>query len=152
MATPQTKPKDRTNLKNIVLVVLILFILMLMTTGIAYFVAKNIVGNTGPKPAESQKNYVTYSAGDFLTNLSDKGYIKLSLVYLLDDKGAEKELQSKDYEIRDKIFTILRSKNFDAVKDSKGMEDLRKQIKESINAILSNGKVEDVYFTSIIVN
>lgn len=134
------------------MVVLALFIVMLMTTGVAYIVAKNIAGNNIKKNIEAPKNHITYDAGEFLTNLSDKGYIKLSLVYLLNDKEVEKELKSKDSEIRDKIFTILRSKKYDSVRDSKGMEELRGQIKKSLNQALNDGRIIDVYFTSIIVN
>jgi len=151
MATVQPNQTNKISVRSIILIVIVLILLMLMTTGIAYFVARNFAGESTVH-REPSKETTTYSAGDFLTNLSDKGYIKVSLVYLIDNKDIEKELQSKDYEIRDKIFTILRSKNFDSVKDSNGMEDLRKQIKESINSILSDGKIADVYFTSIIVN
>ena len=122
-----------------------------MTTGVAYFVAKNFAGGGNKKSVEVQ-NYITYDAGEFLTNLADKGYIKLSLVYLLNNRDAEKELEFKDSEIRDKIFAILRSKKHDLVKDNKGMEELRGQIKEALNETLSNGSINDVYFTSIIVN
>ena len=79
------KSENRSGLRNVLLVVLALFILMIMTTGVAYVVAKNIAGSSA-KPVESSKDQVTYNAGEFLTNLSDKGYIKLSMVYLLNDK------------------------------------------------------------------
>lgn len=150
--TTQKNPENKSKFKNVVLIVLALFVLMLMTTGVAYIVAKNIAGNNTNTKVETAKNHVTYDAGEFLTNLSDRGYIKLSLVYLLDNKDVEKELDSKNSEIRDRVFTILRSKKNDSVKDSKGMEELRKQIKESLNEILDGESVVDVYFTSIIVN
>ncbi|HHW02857.1 MAG TPA: flagellar basal body protein FliL [Thermoanaerobacterales bacterium] len=151
MATVQTNQSNKINFRSIILIILVLFLLMIMTTGIAYFVVKNYF-QVKPEQVESNKQPVTYSAGDFLTNLSDRGYIKVSLIYLLENKDVEKQLQSKDYEIRDRIFSILRSKNFDSVKDSRGMEDLRKQIREAINSILAGDKIIDVYFTSIIVN
>ena len=150
MAT-QKSLENKSRFKNILLVVLALFVLMLMTTGIAYIVAKNIAGNDKGY-VESSKNQVTYDAGEFLTNLADRGYVKLSMVYLLNDKQAEKEVESKDSEIRDKVFTILRSKTHDSVKDSNGMEELRKEIKEALNQLLNGGRIVDVYFTDIIVN
>ena len=152
MAAKEKDLKSKTNLKNIMLVVLALFVLMLITTGVAYFVAKTIAGGNIAKPMEHAKTYKTYSAGEFLTNLSDRGYIKFSMVYLVKDKDVEKELDIKDSEIRDKVFTILRAKTYDSVKDSKGMDDLRAEIKESTNSVLINGNIEDVFFTSIIVN
>ena len=127
MAT-QKSPEKKSGLRNILLVVLALFFLMLMTTGVAYVVAKNIA-SSNEKVVENPKNHITYDAGEFLTNLADKGYVKLSMVYLLNGKDVEKELEIKDSEVRDKVFTILRSKNHDSVRDSNGMEELRKEIK-----------------------
>jgi flagellar FliL protein len=148
----QKNAENNNRFKNIIVVVLALFVLMLMTTGVAYVVAKSIAGSNDNNKIEATKNHITYDAGEFLTNLSDRGYIKLSLVYLLGDKEVERELQSKDSEIRDRIFSILRSKKYDSVKDSNGMEELRGQIKESLNQTLNGTRIVDVYFTSIIVN
>ncbi|MFY9216999.1 MAG: flagellar basal body-associated FliL family protein, partial [Tepidanaerobacteraceae bacterium] len=116
-----------------------------------YVVAKNIA-SSNEKVVENPKNHITYDAGEFLTNLADKGYVKLSMVYLLNGKDVEKELEIKDSEVRDKVFTILRSKNHDSVRDSNGMEELRKEIKECLNQLLNSGEIVDVFFTSIIVN
>ncbi|MDD4569151.1 MAG: flagellar basal body-associated FliL family protein [Tepidanaerobacteraceae bacterium] len=151
MAVKKT-PENKNIFRSVILVVLALFVLVLITTGVSYFVVRNISGNNAIVKGQTSKNHVTYDAGEFLTNLSDRGYIKLSLVYLLDDKIVEKELDLKESEIRDKIFTILRSKKNDSVKDSQGMEELRKHIKESLNDTLNDGIIVDVYFTSIIVN
>ncbi|AEE91378.1 Flagellar basal body-associated protein FliL [Tepidanaerobacter acetatoxydans Re1] len=152
MAT-QNNPekKDKSKFQNLIMIILLLFVLMLLTSGVAYFVAKNIAGNNKTVVEQSKSN-ITYDAGEFLTNLSDKGYIRLSLVYLLNSKDVENELKLKESEIRDKIFVILRSETYDSIKDSEGMENLRKKIKESLNQILTNGSIVDVYFTSIIVN
>jgi len=147
----QKSPENKSGLRNVLLVVLALFFLMLMTTGIAYIVARSIAGSN-VRTVETAKNQVTYNAGEFLTNLADRGYVKLSMVYLLNDKQAEKEIEFKDSEIRDKVFTILRSKNYESVRDSNGMEELRKEIKESLNQLLNSGRIIDVFFTSIIVN
>ncbi|WP_296972465.1 flagellar basal body-associated FliL family protein [Tepidanaerobacter sp. EBM-38] len=154
MATQNnTEKKNRSKFKNLLIIILLLFILMLITSGIAYFVAKNIAGAGNNKTVvEQSKSNITYDAGEFLTNLSDKGYIRLSLVYLLNSKDVENELKLKESEIRDRIFVILRSETYDSIKDSKGMENLRKKIKESLNQILNDGSIVDVYFTSIIVN
>jgi len=146
----QKSPEKNSGLRNILLVVLTLFFLMLITTGVAYVVAKNFAENDG-KIDETTKTQISYDAGEFITNLSDKGYIKVSMVFLLNNKQCEKEVISKNNEIRDKVFTILRSKNYDSVKDSNGMEDLRKEIKESLNKLLNDGRVIDIYFTDIIV-
>ncbi|GAQ26247.1 flagellar basal body-associated FliL family protein [Tepidanaerobacter syntrophicus] len=150
-----TNPK-KGKFSNLLIIIFIAIVLLALTTGIAYFVATNTVGrssdNANGSSEKSAKSYVTYDAGEFLTNLSDKGYIKLSLVYLLESKEVQEQVTQKDSEIRDRIFSILRSKTYDSVKDSNGMEDLRKEIKSSLNQILGEGSIVEVYFTSIIVN
>jgi flagellar FliL protein len=152
MNASPSKQRKLFNFRTIIITVIVLFILLALTTGITYLITQNMLKVNKADEINSQKKYITYTAGEFLTNLADKGYIKLSMVYLLYDKNVERELQIKDSEIRDKINTILRSKTFDSVKDSKGMESLRQQIKEIINSILASGQIEDVFFTSIIVN
>lgn len=148
----ENKQNSKGKFKNIFLIIFVLVCIMLVTAVVSYFVAKNIAGNVNTNTVEVNKSYTTYLAGEFLTNLSDKGYIKVSIVYLLSNKNIEKELEQKEYEIKDKIYSILRSKTFDSVKDSKGMESLRIQIKDAANKVLGSGKVQEVYFTSIIVN
>ena len=146
------KPQRKIILPNIIWIVLLMVFITLFTVGISFYVATNVMGSADKKVADQSKTYITHPAGDFLTNLSDRGYIKFSMVYLLTSKDAEKEVFLKDSEIRDKILSILRTKKFSEVKDSNGMESLRVEIKESLNSILVGGKIEDIYFTNIIVN
>ena len=65
MAT-EKNPENKSKFKNIIIVVLALFILMLMTTGVAYVVAKSIAGsNNNSKNIEAHMNHITYDAGEF---------------------------------------------------------------------------------------
>jgi len=146
---PQTK-KSGINIKMLIVVVIVLFAMMLTTICVTYFLMSSILEPGSEKPEKIQ--LTTYEVGEILTNLSDKGYIKVSIVCLLDNNKVEEEIRQKDYEIRDHIFSILRSKKFDEVKDSTGMEKLRAEIQTTMNNILSQGKILDVFFTSIIVN
>jgi flagellar FliL protein len=146
------KPRVNNIFGNIARIVAIVLLITLMTVGISFYVATNVMGSANKKAEDTTKAYVTHPAGEFLTNLSDKGYIKFSMVYLLTSKETEAEINLKDSEIRDKILSILRAKRFSEVRDSKGMETLREDIKASINGILVSGKIQDIYFTSILVN
>jgi len=139
--------KGRSGLNLLLIVVLI----MIISTVTTYLIAKYMLANASGEEKE-EKQYITYQLGDYLTNLSDKGYIKLSIVCLLNDKETEKQLQAKEYEIKDKVYAILRSKTYDSIKDSQGMQVLKKELKDMFNKVLESGKVEDVFFTSIIVN
>ncbi|MCF6097068.1 flagellar basal body-associated FliL family protein [Thermovorax subterraneus] len=138
--------KLRSTLKLLVVVILVL----LVSTTVTYFIAKNILADNSKKQQENQS--ITYSLGDYLTNLADRGYVKVSIVCLIDGKEAEKELKKKEYQIKDRVYSVLRSKTYDSLKDSKGMEALKKEIKDTVNKLIENGKIQEVYFTNIIVN
>lgn len=125
-------------------------ILLVGTTVVSYFVAKNVLGEYSTKQPERQ--LVTYDLGEYLTNLADRGYVKVSIVCLLDGKETEKEVAKKEFEVKDRIYAILRSKTYDSVKDSKGMGILKNQIKAAVNELIDSGEIEEVFFTEIIVN
>jgi len=125
-------------------------ILLVVTTVVSYFVAKNVLGEYSTKQPERQ--LVTYDLGEYLTNLADRGYVKVSIVCLLDGKETEKEVAKKEFEVKDRIYAILRSKTYDSVKDSKGMGILKNQIKAAVNELIDSGEIEEVFFTEIIVN
>lgn len=141
---------QKSGMKKIILIASIVVILMILSAFLAYFLTKNFIVQGQAK--EEKKVLTPYQAGEFLTNLADHGYIKISLVFLLEGKDAEKEVKEREYEINDRIYSILRAKTFDSVKDSNGMEVLRSEIKNNINKLLEKGKVTDVFFNSIIVN
>jgi flagellar FliL protein len=137
---------------NMLRVVTAIVLITLLMAGVSYVVASKVLVSAGNGAMAATKTTITHPAGEYLTNLSDKGYIKFSMVYLLDGKETQKEVEEKDSEIRDSILLILRGKRLAEVKDSQGMEDLRMEIKHSINSILERGEVRDIYFTSILVN
>ncbi|KYO64578.1 flagellar basal body-associated FliL family protein [Thermovenabulum gondwanense] len=141
---------QKKGMRRILIIVFIVVILMIVSAFMAYFLTKNFLFQD--KAKEEKKVLAPYQAGEFLTNLADHGYIKISLVFLLEGKDAEKELKQREYEINDRIYSILRAKTFESVKNSNGMEVLRGEIKNNINKLLEKAKIVDVYFNSIIVN
>lgn len=145
------KIKNGSSFKTFATIVLTLIILILISVSVAYYTVTMLVPhNTSIKT--KAPNLITYEAEEILTNLKDRGYIKISMTYLIDNKKVEKELEQKEYEIKDNILYTLRSKTMAQVKDGAGTEQLRMEIKESINEILTHGEIRDVYFTNIIVN
>lgn len=95
----------------------------------------------------------TYNLGEFLVNLADedgKRYIKVTIYTGYENKKLDKEFDEKKPIIRDAVNSVLRSKQ---TKDftSKGTEDIKTQILNRINPILTSGKVDNIYFYDILV-
>jgi len=95
----------------------------------------------------------TYPA--FLVNLADPGgnrYLKLTLALELSrDKNFPNEITAKEPRIKDIIISVLTSKTYDEVSTFQGKISLKQEMMRRLNAIMSNGRITDVYITEFIV-
>lgn len=165
MADKQKKAvKDKEELKGNLfkILIIILLVAVLLGGGVfgGYFVATKMKPTTTTViKIDKVLNPKSFSLGeDFLVNLkSDKssGFLKTK-IYIgydgesKDHKELPAELEEKKPMMRDAVNAILRSKkteDFDGTKDAQ----LKKEIKDKINTLLTKGKIEDVYFYEIIV-
>lgn len=94
------------------------------------------------------KDRVTYSLGDaFVLNLADKDTkyisVKIDVVYKTNTK-LDEELKTKNAILRDRVVTIIRTKTEDELNRDTNLANLKKQIMESINPVLEEGKIEEV--------
>lgn len=148
-------------------VVIILLLVMILGGGIGMFVflksgssnvnvSKNLSVSTVTN-AEQTAIHVsdkTYSfKEEFLLNLSDEGgkrYVKatLSIGYSSKNKKLDKEIAEKDVILKDIVVGVLRSKK---TSDFSKEEDIKKEILSKINNVLENGKAENIYFTSLLI-
>lgn len=151
MVADNIESKKRLNLKKILFISIIIIFLLILTGTIAYFIAIKASQPETKTKIEDSKGKYTYPGGEYLTNLADKGYIKLTIEFELENKEMIKELDKRKAEIRDRVNFVLRSKTSEDIKGDTGMEKLRDSIKKELNLLLKQGRVLDVYFTNIIV-
>jgi flagellar basal body-associated protein FliL len=156
-------PKDGAKGNLLKVIIIVLLVAMLVGGGIfaGYFVAAKMTPTTITKVVKTDKvlNPKSFSLGeDFLVNIKSEkssGFLKTKIYIGYDGELKEHEdlpaeLEEKKPMLRDSVNSILRSKkpeDFDGTKD----EQLKKEIKDKINTLLTKGKVEDVYFYEIIV-
>jgi len=130
---------------------------------VAYYVAKyaaaqqykevaSIAVVKPPPPTESFR-----FADEFRANTADQGephFIKLKLSFGFEQGNAalSAELAQRSSQLRDIINLILAAKKREDIASIQDQLELREEIKASINHILSNGKILDVYFEEFIVN
>lgn len=91
----------------------------------------------------------------FIINLAgSKGrkVAKVNMELELKGEGVADEIDKRKAQIRDIIIIILSSKTFDEVSDRDGKENLRNEIKDTINSFLTKGKINNVFFTEFIYN
>jgi len=63
----------------------------------------------------------------------------------------EDELEKKNYQIRDRINIILRSKTVEDLQDPGGTEALQEELINELNQMLVSGEIKEVYFEEFII-
>jgi len=97
---------------------------------------------------------VMFTLDDFLVNLADKGgrrYLKAKICLgYEEDKKLSAELEENKLKIRDAIINVLRTKKTGDLNEN-GTEKLKIEIKDTVNMLLNEGKITNVYFSDILI-
>lgn len=91
----------------------------------------------------------------FIVNLAgSKGHkvAKVNMELELKGEHTAEEIEKRKAQIRDIIIIILSSKTYDEVASRDGKDNLRSEIKDTVNSFLEKGKVSNVFFTEFIYN
>ncbi|MBN8537550.1 MAG: flagellar basal body-associated FliL family protein [Deltaproteobacteria bacterium] len=68
------------------------------------------------------------------------------------DKNVADEIDKRKAQVRDIIIIILSAKKYEEISTKEGIENLKNEIKDTINSFLTNGKISKVFFTEFIYN
>jgi flagellar FliL protein len=117
---------------------------------------KNGYNKNNNNAAVAQAKEYTYPLGEFQVNLDEPGYrryVKVTVHAGFRNQKLEEELSDKDVDVqtRSAITSILRSKKVEDLKSVEGCENVQKEIMEKINTIIKTDKIDNVYFTDILI-
>jgi len=104
--------------------------------------------------AFAKEEEYTYSMGEFIANLNEPGYkryIKVTIYVGYDNRKLQDVLEEKKPQTRNAINSILRSKKLEEVGSVENMEAVTNEMKNKVNEILTTGKVENIYFSDILI-
>lgn len=91
----------------------------------------------------------------FIVNLAGSKGRKVAKVNMeLELKGGAvaEEVEKRKAQIRDYIIIILSSKTYEEISTKEGKNNLRTEIRDTINSYLTQGKITNVFFTEFIYN
>ncbi|MDN3513492.1 MAG: flagellar basal body-associated FliL family protein [Candidatus Brocadia sp.] len=90
-----------------------------------------------------------------IVNLSDSNgrrYLKARINLEARDGDVKKKIESKSVQIKDRLISILSSKTLEDIEGLEGQENLRKEIKDTVDVVLKEGEgVVQVYFTEFVI-
>ncbi len=91
----------------------------------------------------------------FIVNLAaSKGrrVAKVNIELAVEGEGITTEIDQRKAQVRDIIIILLSGKSYEQVANKEGKDKLKEQIKDTVNAFLTKGKIKEVYFTEFIYN
>ncbi len=97
-----------------------------------------------------------FEVGEFTVNIStptlQPRFIRTGIVLeISSERNLAQELESRHPQIRDRIITILRSRSVEQLNQNGGLDELRRDIARSINELLLQGEVIEVYFMDLVL-
>lgn len=97
---------------------------------------------------------ILYPLDTFTVNLkSDAGrrYLKATMSLELEGEELSLELDAKAPVLRDRIIRILTSKTLEEISSKKGKLKVSQQIMDTLNAMITDGKIKGIYFTEFVI-
>ena len=111
----------------------------------------------GQKPAGqaagAQKMGPIMDLDPFIVNLADADprFLKVTVKLELDGPLAKTEATDRMPQVRDAILVLLSSKDAQGLKPTAGKMQLRDEILQRVNSLLSAGQARNAYFTEFVV-
>lgn len=96
----------------------------------------------------------TYDAGEYITNLNTEAgdrFIKVKIVFAFNDPKVQEEIDNKLPEIQHTINSTLRQQTPQDLSEHKSMEKIAELLKKNINALLIKGNINNLYFTTFVI-
>ncbi|AKH76166.1 endoflagellar basal body-associated protein [Leptospira interrogans serovar Bratislava] len=136
-----------------IIIVAVIAMIVAKETATKTFTQMKNVALVKPPPPLANYNFTE----EFRINTSDKGeahFVKMKLAFGIakEDQTLSAELAERNAQMRDLINLIVGRKSKDELINIEDQLDLREEIKAQVNHILTEGKIQEVYFTEFIVN
>ena len=147
---------------RVLLYVAAALVMMIISGTVAYLVATRSstrMGGqrTGPEQVQKKEPLTTFDLGEFSINTSDPvepHFIKLTIVLAyegLKNTELQTELNQRRAQLRDVVIKTVGGKKFDELNTEDKREQLKDELKNSINDILMKGQLLAVYFTEFVL-
>ncbi|MEW6191831.1 MAG: flagellar basal body-associated FliL family protein [Bacillota bacterium] len=147
--------KERKKGGKLKLIIIIGVVVILAAGGAAakilLFNKKPVSQAAAPKPVKME----TLKLESIVVNLADQDanhYLRITVVLAFpgDEKTAE-EIAEKEFELRDRIIQLLRTKHYAEVSTPDCTEKLKEEITREINRHLGEHEISDVYLSEFLV-
>ena len=149
--------------KTVLIIIISVTVLFMGAVGGGFFILWNKIAQLpqGPAtveelPVQEEENAIgpLYALDTMIVNLADHGgkrYLRVTMALELSDPEVVATIESRLPKVRDAVLMILPTKTYDDVSTTDGKIALRNEVMEKINALITKGRVNNIYFTEFVV-
>ncbi len=146
--------------KLIIIIVAVLVILIGGGAGAYFFFMSGGDEKISPEEEKAMAAELANQVGpmvnidSFIVNILDdeeSRYLKAAITVEVDSEETSMELNSRMPQVKDAILLLIGNKTFNELSDLQGKIQLRAELINRLNSILTKGKVKRIYFTDFVV-
>jgi len=108
----------------------------------------------GGKQGHAAAPGAMFDLDPFIVNLADTPdvrYLKITIKLEVENEAVSTDLSARVPQVRDAVLVLLSSKDVNAVRTTQGKFQLRDEITQRINGLLSKPGIRSAYFTDFVV-
>ncbi|TKC18665.1 flagellar basal body-associated protein FliL [Robertmurraya kyonggiensis] len=133
---------------KLVMIMLIILIAITLVGAVAVVVVLKVTGTEKAEgPTIDEVIEASVDIPEITTNLAGNDLIRISFKIETDSKKAKEELEKRDFQVKNIIILSLSEKTSEQIQGSEGQTKLESELKDKINELMQEGKVEKVYIT-----
>lgn len=132
---------------------LIILVALTLIGGITLVLYLQFTKSTDPnrEPTIDEVLALSVDTNEITTNLLTNDYIRVTFKIQVDNSKAKKELEKRDFQVRNIIIRELSGMRASDFTGSAGIESLQIVIQEKINDYMQDGQVVNVYTTGFVL-
>lgn len=133
---------------KLVMIMLIILIAITLVGAVAVVVVLKMTDEQEAKePTIDEILEASVDIPEITTNLAGDSFIRISFKIQTDSKKAMEEVTKRDFQVKNIIIHTLSEKTPEQIQGSEGQTQLESELKDQINELMQEGKVEQVYIT-----
>lgn len=133
---------------KLVMIMLIMLAAIMLVGTIALVAVMKLTGDDGEKePTIDEVLEASVDIPEVTTNLASNDFIKISFKIETDSEKAKKELEKRDFQVKNIIIYELSEKKSEELQGKEGKVKLEETLKTKLNSLMQDGQIKKVYIT-----
>jgi flagellar protein FliL len=135
----------RAKLKPIILIIVAAILLL---GGVWFFLHKSTTEEKTKELSADEIIAMSVKTENITTNLSSGGYVQLSFQLQTDSEKAKRELEKRDFQVKNVILKLFSSLTEDEINSPEETVQFEERIKNEMNKLMQSGHIVKVYTTN----